>query len=201
MNKSREIKLANSDKTATVDSCCWPYLSQFEWHELADGRAARLQQCDEHPDKPHLILMENEVADRHRCDIENISGMWDDEDDETCYECPAEIGEPHSAGCPIAICLVTGGQRIECNAEHDCGSDAWSGLMPGEAECIEYGFMCKWVDDAGQVIDPSDWNTVKGHWVRTTADDPDGGPDFERLETEAIWDRDRRHFVIRRPNE
>src|SRR5664280_1538280 len=200
MNDGVEIPLVNSDKTATVDRCCAPYILQFEWHLLEDGHAARLQPCEEDPSHPHLILMETEIADRHRCDIENNGGMWD-EDSEACYECPAGIGEPHSAGCPIAVCLMTGEQRINCSAAHDCGSDAWSGMMPGEAECEEYGFMCKWVDDAGQVIDPSDWNTVKGHWVRTTADDPDGGPDFERLETEAIWDRDRKHFVIRRPNE
>lgn len=71
-----KIPLVNSKKTAEVDSCCYPYISQYDWHLLEDGSAARIEHCDEH-EEPHLILMEDEIVDRHRCEIEHQSGLWD----------------------------------------------------------------------------------------------------------------------------
>lgn len=64
-----KISLTNSKKTAEVDSCCFKYFSQFEWHLMKDGRAARLEPCDIH-DEPHLVYMDEEVIERHWCDYE-----------------------------------------------------------------------------------------------------------------------------------
>jgi hypothetical protein len=43
------------------------------------------------------------------------------------------LGQPHVDRCDVARCLVTGLQRIGCDAVHDCGTDTWSGRWPGEA--------------------------------------------------------------------
>src|SRR5205823_2719377 len=48
----------------------------------------------------------------------------------------------------------------------------WTGEWPGEAECREFGWWCK----------PS-------------PDDPEGGPDLNRLRKEGIWDRQRKRFI------
>lgn len=194
---SKEVRLANSDKTATVDDCCYPYISQFQWHLMEDGSAARTEECKGHPE-PHLIRMEDEVAGRHRCEIEHNSGLWDDDDEAAdCYDCGVEAGQRHKGGCDIARCLYTGQQRLACNGRHDCGNDAWTGVWPGEAECIEFGWYSKWVDDAGKLIEPPDYLQRRGHWVETTADDPDGSPDLNRLEEEARWDRKAERWVLR----
>jgi hypothetical protein len=86
--------------------------ARSSWWLMPDGRAARIEPCEADPERPHLIFMDEEVTDRHRYDIENQSEPWDG--GTACYECPAEIGGPHTAGCPIAICLVTGEQWMNC---------------------------------------------------------------------------------------
>jgi hypothetical protein len=131
--------------------------------------------------------METEIADRHRCEVEHQSGMWD-EDDEACYDCGVEPGESHKAGCDIARCLITGEQRLSCSDDHDCGSDVWTGLWPGEAECVEFGWWSKWIDGPDG----------RGHWEQTTADDPDREPDLNGLHTgETVWDRKAGRWVLR----
>jgi hypothetical protein len=65
----KRIKLANSSEAIEVESCCYPYLKQFAWHMMADGRPARLEPCDEHG--PHLVFMDDEIVDRHRCELEH----------------------------------------------------------------------------------------------------------------------------------
>jgi hypothetical protein len=97
-----------------------------------------------------LIYIEQDVFDRHKCDIEH-NGEWDEDDDENpaCYDCGVEPGEPHDAGCDIARCLMTGEQRLGYERDHDCGQDAWTGVWPGEAECREFGWYSKWLDADG----------------------------------------------------
>lgn len=98
-----------------------------------------------------------------------------------CGDCAAKPGEPHSPGCDVARCLATGGQRLSCDRDHesgdlDCGREIWSGTWPGEADCIRFGWYSKFTDDG---------------WVRCGPDDPDGGPDLNRLYGgEARWDRE-----------
>jgi hypothetical protein len=49
--------------------------------------------------------------------------------EQTCPDCGVAVGEAHiydevdGGGCDVARCLVTGLQRIGCDAAHDCGCD------------------------------------------------------------------------------
>lgn len=59
----------------------------------------------------------------------------------------------------------------------------WTGVWPGEAECIEFGWYSKWVDGRG--------------WVRCEATDEGAGPDLNRLHGGgAVWDAKARRWVL-----
>lgn len=65
-----------------------------------------------------------------------------DAETRTCGDCGVKLGEPHDVGgCDVARCLVTGRQRLSCDAEHDCGRQVWPGEWPGVAECEEYDWL------------------------------------------------------------
>ena len=61
-------------------------------------------------------------------------------DPHNCGDCAVKPGEPHTGGCDVARCLETGDQRLSCGEDHDHGRDIWTGVWPGEAECIEFGW-------------------------------------------------------------
>lgn len=53
-----------------------------------------------------------------------------------CPDCDVTVGQAHvgdeiDGGCDVARCLVTGLQRLMCEADHgadqDCGRDVWTG--------------------------------------------------------------------------
>ena len=134
-----------------------------------------------------------------------------------CGDCGAEPGHFHSEGCDVERCPRCGGQAISCSCiyvvngmdpdtletehpgiysggptpEMEAGWDAewgsrrlrWTGVWPGEAECIEFGWYSR--------MTPSGWQPCG-------KDDPDAGPDLNRLHAEATWDADAARFV-RRP--
>lgn len=119
----------------------------------------------------------------------------------TCPDCGAPIGQQHLHGCDIARCVVTGDQALQCMGEVDvevlraegldptdyltaqhpgtCDGDIWDGYWPGEQECYERGWFSKFV----------------GGWVPCDKDDPDGGPDLNRLHRELSWDPQQRKYV------
>ena len=68
------------------------------------------------------------------------------------------------------------------------GPVPWTGTWPGAAECMEFGWFCKWVDGpAGR------WPL--GSWSKCAATDPDATPDLNRLATDGRWDpKARRYF-------
>lgn len=84
--------------------------------------------------------------------------------------CGVSAGEEHEFdeydGCDIAICLMTGLQRLMCNLDHDCGREKWNGWRPGLTDCEEFGRM----------LGP-------------------GFPDIVRLYTQAVWDPEQRRWV------
>jgi hypothetical protein len=110
----------------------------------------------------------------------------------TCPDCGANVNATHQDGCDVARCLVTGMQRLQCDGLHDiegppgcftpavCGDDIWTGLWPGEAECIEYGWYAYFQGA------PAGWRGTG--WVRCGPDHPDAVPDLNRLIRDCEWD-------------
>src|SRR5262245_2702879 len=118
-----------------------------------------------------------------------------------CPGCAVPPGEAHDNGCDVARCMLTGQQRLVCQAiadegpnapdghggtvdiqpshpGEDCGRDVWTGTWPGEAECIEFGWYARFTPGQG--------------WVRCERDDsdPEVVPDLNRLIINARWDRE-----------
>jgi hypothetical protein len=102
-------------------------------------------------------------------------------DPDTCPDCGAPVNAPHTEGCDVARCLFNGEQRVAHDSNsHDCGRDVWTGLWPGEAECVEFGW----------------WSVFHGFskvggtgWLRCGPDTPGAVPNLSRLLEEAVWDR------------
>jgi hypothetical protein len=94
--------------------------------------------------------------------------------EQTCRDCEVAVGQEHLTlpdqydGCDVAICVVTGRQRLECgpDRDHDCGRDHWTGWIPGLLDCERLGWM---------------------HGP--------GLPDLARLYTEAVWDPKKRQWM------
>jgi hypothetical protein len=118
---------------------------------------------------------------------------------DTCLDCGATVGAPHTDGCDVARCLYDGGQRLMHEMvggspivvmgfggipiidadpnSHDCGRDVWTGLWPGEAECKEFGWWVQDRCDEGLGFAPC------------APDAPGATEDLNRLYRDARWDR------------
>jgi len=70
------------------------------------------------------------------------------------------------------------------------GKIPWTGLWPGDAECIEYGFYSYF----GPVPKGEDG---AGRWVPCSKDHPGAGPDLNRLMAECVWSRKLKKFVLK----
>lgn len=115
-------------------------------------------------------------------------------DRKNCPDCGASPGSVHEDGCDVALCAVTGQQRLlacgesggfaagEC--EHEEGTDCrtvWTGQWPGEQECAEYGWYARMIPGKG--------------WVPCDSDHPEAVYDLNRLVRDAEWDRSRGRYV------
>ena len=124
-----------------------------------------------------------------------------------CRDCGVPIGQPHSDGCDVPICLWTGIQRLQCDGLddpcdcedangysvegytihtcgqqlHDCGRQIWNGVWPGYSECIEYGWFT--------------W--FQPPWHECGPEHPQAVPDLTRLHRSCDWDRIRGRWVRR----
>lgn len=125
-----------------------------------------------------------------------------------CPDCGVAPGEEHlDVGCDVARCLAFGGQRLSCEMgvaaflqaeygkpftgaeEHDCGRDVWTGVWPGVAECIEFGWYAYFEEPKpGQQY---------GRWVQCSADHPKAQPNLNRLIEDAVWDPEARRWQLR----
>lgn len=120
----------------------------------------------------------------------------------TCHDCEAKPGEYHDMGCDVERCPDCGGQMIGCYCEDpretfDEGERLiWTGYWPGTKECIEYGFFNKWVTTGTRRI--RGHTLEAGSWEPCDADDPDATPDFGRLLEEAVWDKNKRRYVLKK---
>ncbi len=65
---------------------------------------------------------------------------------ENCPDCDAAPGQPHNDGCDVERCSVCGLQWLSCECEgHDPLFSRWTGLWPGEGECL----ALKWTTQSG----------------------------------------------------
>lgn len=105
----------------------------------------------------------------------------------TCPDCAVLPGYPHTDGCDVARCPLCGMQRLQCYDHQRSVTPAiWTGIWPGELECVEYGLWCKWVDGKG--------------WVEPVAGDFDLQADLNMLaimaaKGEVQWDRRLQRYV------
>jgi hypothetical protein len=119
-----------------------------------------------------------------------------------CHDCGAKPGELHQLGCDVERCPLCGDQAIGCDCFHEmCENDPeiqakfdmllaskggripWTGEWPGVAECAEFGWYSKFIPGRG--------------WVQCNKDDPEAGPDLNRLAVEAEWDPKKRRYMKR----
>ena len=88
------------------------------------------------------------------------------------------------AFCEVEPCPACGWQRLSCGCGqeiHDEERMPWTGLLPGAAECREYGLWSKLIPDKG--------------WVPSEAHEPGAYEDVNRLVAESNWDREKRRWV------
>lgn len=73
-----------------------------------------------------------------------------------CPACGAAVGELHQGGCDVEPCPYCGGQLFSCCSEDsfegvpDEDRMPWTGLWPGAAECIAFGWYCRPCPAAGR---------------------------------------------------
>jgi len=60
---------------------------------------------------------------------------------EKCPNCSVAPGQPHLADCDIERCSICGAQAVSCNHKGDKGFQRWTGIYPGEMECLYLGFQ------------------------------------------------------------
>lgn len=115
-------------------------------------------------------------------------GKWLDLEKRTCGDCGVDPGTLHDAGCDVERCPECGGQMIGCGChpEDTWPADSermpWTGIWPGEMECIEFGWYSKWAVGPG--------------WVRCEKDSPEATPDLNRLGREGLWDKKLKRWVL-----
>lgn len=104
---------------------------------------------------------------------------------EICHDCNAKPGEFHKPGCDVERCPNCGGQAISCGCSDKDFESAprmkWTGMWPGEAECIEFGWYCKMVAGKG--------------WTPCDKDDPEARTNLNRLYEDAVWNKELQRFV------
>lgn len=141
-----------------------------------------------------------------------------------CRDCGAAVGQPHLAGCDIARCLWTGGQRIQCGQSlaADCcrviraagGEELaneladYLGLENPEHDCGEDVWTGEWPGDA-ECREYGFWcywgpDMGEQGWVRCgpPGSDPDVPftivrEDLNRLLSECAWDSQAKRWVRR----
>ncbi|MFI6469792.1 YgjP-like metallopeptidase domain-containing protein [Streptomyces sp. NPDC050516] len=133
----------------------------------------------------HRTLALHTIADPHQLDA-NLRNLWlgnialpTPPHSAPCPDCAAPINTFHAEACDIARCARTGYQRGSCHS--DCNT-IWTGRLPGEAECEEYGFYCR--------------PTPNGY-EPCNADDPRAGHDFNRLHRDCNWDIAAQRMTLR----
>ncbi|WP_369387289.1 hypothetical protein AB5J72_06430 [Streptomyces sp. CG1] len=101
-----------------------------------------------------------------------------------CPDCSTTAGTLHADGCDIACCAFTGRQRSNCHPTSQCNT-VWTGRLPGEEECIEYGFYAR---------------SGPNGYEPCNADDPGALPDYNRLYRDCHWDIATQRMILQALN-
>jgi hypothetical protein len=106
-----------------------------------------------------------------------------------CPECGARPGMAHRFGCDVELCPYCGDQLVRCRCPEPYppldDRLVWTGIFPGVAECVEFGWFGRLVPGQG--------------WVTAHPGEPDAEPDLYRLHEEARWHREEKRFVLEHP--
>ncbi|MEV6740091.1 hypothetical protein AB0N14_25355 [Streptomyces sp. NPDC051104] len=76
--------------------------------------------------------------------------------------------------CDVARCAETGLQRLGCGHHGNACNTRWTGHWPGDAECIEYGFLINLgpdrepMPDLNRLYAECDWDPTQQRMVRRT---------------------------------
>ncbi|MEU9120002.1 YgjP-like metallopeptidase domain-containing protein [Streptomyces sp. NPDC048506] len=136
----------------------------------------------------HRTLNLHTIADTHQLD-HDLQNLWlgrlshrtaQPAPNDNCPDCSAPPGTLHADRCDIARCAFTGRQRAHCHPGNTCNT-VWTGQIPGQAECTEYGFYCR---------------PGPGGYEPCNADDPDAMQDFNRLYRECRWDPAAQRMIL-----
>jgi len=103
-----------------------------------------------------------------------------------CPDCDMAIGEYHLSNCESEQCPRCGGQLLSCGCEFDWyhfSKIPWRGLLPGVAECREYGLYARLLPGKG--------------WTPCAKSDHGATEDLKRLFTEGQWDIKKQKWLIK----
>ena len=101
-----------------------------------------------------------------------------------CPGCGVAPGAMHVVECEVEPCPACGWQRLSCGCGREVRDEermAWTGYLPGAAECREYGLWSKLVPEKG--------------WVPCSPGEAGAYEDVNRLVAESHWDRANRRWV------
>ena len=99
-----------------------------------------------------------------------------------CPDCRVAPGHEHQTGCDVERCPRCGGQAISCGCRTRAKRLPWSGVWPGVAECVSFGWYSFFTPGPG--------------WVACGKDHPEAGPDLNRLYRQAVWDAKSRSWRL-----
>jgi hypothetical protein len=126
-----------------------------------------------------------------------------------CHDCGADKGQPHEAGCDVARCLWTGGQRIQCSGNliaESVRALATDGHDELAADLAHHMGLDDLDHDCGQELWTGEWpgdedcrrldfwcfwgpDYGRRGWVRCSSDHPGAREDLNRLAIECEWNR------------
>lgn len=107
---------------------------------------------------------------------------------QACIGCEVQVGGYHRAGCLETECPQSGLPQTYCPGQHGhSGGGIWTGLVPGEAAAVSFGWFAALRPGKG-------WTPIPPQ-----ADAAEYGadymPDFNRVFHQARWDEESQQWI------
>lgn len=107
---------------------------------------------------------------------------------EPCIGCEAQVGGDHRPGCREMECPQTGLPQSYCPGRHGhSGRGTWTGLVPGEAAAVSFGWFAALKPGRGWIPVPPQADAVEYG--------QDYMPDFNRVFYQARWDQASQQWI------